>query len=67
MRIGHYKLIEWYNADNVELYDLSTDIGEDDDLSEEMPEKTAEMLAVLHGWREEIQAYTRDQVWAKKN
>jgi arylsulfatase A-like enzyme len=67
VRIGNYKLIEWYNADHVELYDLSADIGEQNDLSGKMPEKTAEMLAVLHGWREEIQAYTRDQVWTKKN
>jgi arylsulfatase A-like enzyme len=67
VRIGNYKLIEWYNADHVELYDLSTDIGEHNDLSDKMPEKTAEMLAVLHEWREEIQAFTRDQVWVKKN
>lgn len=58
-------MIEWYNADPVELYDLSTDIGEHSDLSEKMPAKTAEMLAVLHEWREEIQVYTRDQVWTR--
>jgi len=67
VRIGDYKLIEWYNIDHVELYDLSKDIGEQNDLSEKMSEKTAEMLAALHEWRAEIQAYTRDQVWTKKN
>ena len=65
VRIGNYKLLEWYNAGHVELYDLSVDIGEQNDLSTEMPEKTAEMLAVLHDWREEIDAHTRAQKWVK--
>jgi len=66
VRIGNYKLLEWYNADRVELYDLSKDLGEQNDLSKKMPEKTAEMLAVLHGWRKEITAHTREQNWGKK-
>ena len=66
VRIGNYKLIEWYNADHVELYDLSKDIGEQNDLSKTLPEKTAEMLAVLHDWRKEINAHTREQNWGKK-
>jgi arylsulfatase A-like enzyme len=65
VRIGDYKLIEWYNADHVELYDLSKDIGEQNDLSKKMPEKTAEMLAVLYSWRKEINAHTREQSWGK--
>ncbi len=63
VRIGDFKLIEWYNADHVELYDLSKDIGEQNDLSKTMPEKTAEMLEVLHNWRKEINAHTREQNW----
>ncbi len=63
VRIGNYKLLEWYNADHVELYDLSKDLGEQNDLSKKMPEKTAEMLATLHAWRKEIGAHTRAQVW----
>jgi arylsulfatase A-like enzyme len=66
VRIGNYKLLEWYNADHVELYDLSKDLGEQNDLSKKMPEKTAEMLAVLHNWRKEINAHTREQNWGKK-
>jgi arylsulfatase A-like enzyme len=66
VRIGNFKLLEWYNADHVELYDLSKDIGEQNDLSKKMPEKTAEMLAVLHDWRKEIDAHTREQNWGKK-
>lgn len=63
VRLGDYKLLEWYNADHVELYDLSKDIGEQNDLSKKMPEKTAEMLAVLHDWKKEINAHTREQRW----
>jgi arylsulfatase A-like enzyme len=66
VRIGNYKLLEWYNADHVELYDLSKDIGEQNDLSQKMPEKTTEMLAVLHDWRKEINAHTRVQKWKGK-
>jgi arylsulfatase A-like enzyme len=66
VRIGNYKLLEWYNADHVELYDLSKDIGEQNDLSNKMPEKTAEMLAVLQDWRKEINAHTREQKWNGK-
>ena len=66
VRIGNYKLLEWYNADHVELYDLSKDIGEQNDLSEKNPEKTAEMLAVLHDWRKGINAHTREQNWGNK-
>lgn len=65
VRVGNYKLLEWYNADRVELYDLSKDIGEQNDLSATLPEKTAEMLATLHGWHKEINAHKRPQKWSK--
>ena len=63
VRIGDFKLIEWYNTGHVELYDLSKDIGEQHDLSETMPEKTSELLKMLHDWRKEIDAHTREQAW----
>jgi len=66
VRMGDYKLLEWYNVDHVELYDLSKDIGEQHDLSKKMQEKTAEMLAVLHNWRKELKVHTRDQKWKGK-
>lgn len=66
VRIGDYKLIEWYNANHVELYDLAKDIGEHNDLSKSMPEKAKEMLAVLHDWRTGINAHTRPQAWDGK-
>jgi len=65
VRLGNYKLIDWYKADHVELFDLSKDIGEQHDLSKEMPEKTAEMLELVRNWREEIDAHEREQRWSK--
>ncbi|MGH7565092.1 MAG: sulfatase [Gemmatimonadota bacterium] len=62
IREGDWKLIEWYEeslaggAHPVTLYNLAEDMGESVDLAEEMPEKTADLLAKLHGWRERVGA-----------
>jgi arylsulfatase A-like enzyme len=56
VRSGDFKLIEFYEDDHVELYDLRTDLGEKHDLSAEMPEKAAEMREALHAWRKEVGA-----------
>jgi arylsulfatase A-like enzyme len=50
MREGHYKLIHFYDDDSVELYDVVNDLGEARDLSEELPEKAAQMKADLGSW-----------------
>lgn len=63
VRLGNYKLIEWYNTGHVELYDLSKDIGEQNNLAEVLPEKTQELLGLLRNWRKEIDAHTREQKW----
>ena len=52
VRAGRYKLIEWYETGDTELYDLEADLGETTDLSLSMPWKTAELLAMLRSWRE---------------
>jgi arylsulfatase A-like enzyme len=56
VRSGPYKLIEFFENDRVELYNLENDIGETKDLSEELPEKTAELRALLHEWYREVDA-----------
>ncbi len=56
MRRGQYKLIEYFETDTVSLYDLEKDPGEQHDLSEEMPEMTAEMRAELDAWQAATQA-----------
>jgi len=53
MRSGNWLLVELYDEDRVELYDLSTDIEEEQDLAECHPERVASMRAALNAWREE--------------
>jgi arylsulfatase A-like enzyme len=48
IRQGRWKLIEFYHWNKVELYDLESDLGEGINLAMEMPEKTAELLTILH-------------------
>ena len=50
IRSGNYKLIEWYEDNSVELYNLKDDIGEKNDLAAKMPEKAAEFRSLLHRW-----------------
>lgn len=56
IRMGNYKLIEFFDEDVVELYDLSRDIGEMKDLSKMMPARADEMRARLRAWRTESKA-----------
>ena len=39
VRKGAYKLIEFFDDQTVELYDVVNDVGEDNDLFSTMPEK----------------------------
>ena len=56
VRQGDYKLIEFFETGDVELYDLAADIGEQNDLTSAMPNKVAELRALLAGWREDVGA-----------
>ncbi|MBW8040435.1 MAG: sulfatase-like hydrolase/transferase [Planctomycetes bacterium] len=56
IRAGDYKLIEWYEDKSVELYNLKTDIGEQHDLADEMPEKADQLRRMLHRWRRQMNA-----------
>ena len=51
VRDGHWKLIEFYDYEKVELYNLKSDLGEQHDLSKENPTKTKELLGKLHAWQ----------------
>ena len=39
-----------------ELYDISKDVGEQNNLAQSMPEKTNEMKENLFGWLKEVKA-----------
>jgi len=56
IRKGNYKLIEFYEDDHVELYDLAADIGETIDLATAYPDLAAELRNGLHRWRESVGA-----------
>ena len=56
VRLGDYKLIEWYEDMRSELYNLKADPGEHHDLAASMPEKAAELRKLLHDWRREVNA-----------
>ncbi len=56
VRLGDYKLIEFYENNHVELYNLRADLGERHDLAAEMPDKAAELRLMLHDWRKEVGA-----------
>jgi len=56
IRLGDYKLIEFYEDNHVELYNLKNDIGEKNDLSAKLPQKTKELRKKLHAWLKEVDA-----------
>ena len=56
IRQGEWKLIEYLGEEKVELYHLGEDIGEEHNLVEKHPQKSAELLQLLHGWKKEINA-----------
>jgi len=56
VRKGDYKLIENLVDGSLELYDLSKDISETNNLSTSLPEKTSELLSLLKEWQKEVNA-----------
>ena len=51
IRSGDLKLIEWFEDDQVELFDLATDPGETLDLANQRPDTVRRLRAALAGWR----------------
>ena len=56
IRAGRYKLIEFFEDNRVELFDLKNDIGEQKNLAIQQPDKAAELLKSLQAWRGRVQA-----------
>ncbi len=56
VRSGDYKLIEYYENGTVQLFNLVNDLGEQNDLSLEEPEKVKELQGLLKKWRDEVGA-----------
>ena len=51
IRAGNYKLLEFFEDNRLELYNLANDLGEKQNLAEKLPEKTRELHAKLVAWR----------------
>lgn len=60
IRSGRYKLIRRYDDQSIELYDLSNDIGEQNNLAGEKPELAAELDGQLRRWLVETKAQLPD-------
>ncbi|MDG2383560.1 MAG: sulfatase [Pirellulaceae bacterium] len=78
IRQGNFKLIEWLDDGSVELYELSNDIGETNNLASAMPEKANQLREDLAIWRQRIGAQMptknpkydpklADQWWNRRN
>lgn len=56
VRSGQYRLIEFHEDESLRLYDLSQDLGEQNNLATVMPQKTQQLHAQLKQWRESVGA-----------
>lgn len=56
IRDGDFKLLQFFEDNRFELYNLKNDIAEEHDLAAERPEKTNELKAKLFAWRKQTNA-----------
>ncbi len=56
VRMGRYKLIESFEHERLQLFDLDNDVSEQNDLVDEMPGRVREMHELLERWRGEVDA-----------
>jgi arylsulfatase A-like enzyme len=62
-RDGDYKLMRQLNTGEIKLFNLVDDMGESKDLSQAMPEKTADMVRKLDAYLEKVGAWTMEEVY----
>ncbi len=51
-----WKLIHYFENNDLELYNIKDDIGKKNNLAESHPEKRSELLEMLENWRKETGA-----------
>jgi len=56
IRQGDWKLLEFFEDNRVELYNLREDIGEQDDLAAKVPSRANALRKQLHAWRKQVGA-----------
>jgi arylsulfatase A len=56
IRMGNFKLIEFFDDGRLELYDLENDVGETRNLADAMPDKAKQLQQMLVDWRQRVNA-----------
>jgi arylsulfatase A-like enzyme len=56
IRVGKWKLIEFFEDNHIELYNLEEDISEKNNLAIQEPKIARDLLKQLHHWRKEVGA-----------
>ncbi|MBD0832932.1 sulfatase [Aestuariibaculum sp. TT11] len=56
VRLGDYKLIEFYEDMHIELYNVKQDLSEEHNLVNRYPKKMQELKTLLHEWRKNVEA-----------
>ena len=56
VRMGDWKLIEWFETGRLELYNLKDDIGETKNLADDRPDKLKQLHETMLEWREAVDA-----------
>jgi arylsulfatase A-like enzyme len=56
IRRGHWRLVEFFEDQGVELYDLKADVAEKKDLARENADKVKELRGKLASWRKKLGA-----------
>ena len=54
IRVGDFKLIEFFETGEIELCNLALDIGEQNNLAAVRPEKATELQDQLNSWRKAV-------------
>jgi arylsulfatase A-like enzyme len=62
-RAGDYKLMRQLNTGEVKLFNVAKDMGESEELSKKMPEKTREMIRNLDAYLKKVGAWNMDEVY----
>jgi len=60
IRQGDYKLLEYFENQSVQLFNLREDVGEQRDLSREQPALAKKLTTMLHEWRKRVSAAMMD-------
>ncbi len=56
VRLGDYKLKEYFEDGHLALYNLREDLGEQVNLAKKLPKKTRELHEILKNWQQETEA-----------